>query len=161
MITVRRLTADDWRQWRELRLEALGEAPAAFGATLADWQGAGDTEQRWRQRLTSVALNVIADVNGRPSGMVSGHWNQADVELISLWVAPFVRGKGVGDRLVIAVVEWAQAQGASRLTLSVKAGNAPAMGLYHRHDFIEAGPSPESEPGSPELLFVRWLSRGA
>ncbi len=157
MITVQRLTPDDWWAWRHLRLEALREAPEAFGATLADWQGAGDTEQRWRHRLTTVPLNLIADVNGRPAGMAAGTWNQADAELISMWVAPFARGQGVGDRLVDAVVEWAQSQGASRIILHVKTDNAPAIRLYRRHDFTDAGPSPESGTGSPERLFVRFL----
>jgi hypothetical protein len=50
------VTSDGWRMWRELRLDALAEAPGAFGATLAEWSGAGDTEQRWRARIESVAL---------------------------------------------------------------------------------------------------------
>ena len=60
MIALRTLTADDWQLWRELRLEALREAPYAYGSTLAQWQGAGDTEQRWRYRLDSVQFNVVA-----------------------------------------------------------------------------------------------------
>ncbi|WP_433718687.1 hypothetical protein ACQP2Y_30745 [Actinoplanes sp. CA-051413] len=39
--------------WRELRLEALREAGYAFGSQLADWQGDGDREERWRARLAA------------------------------------------------------------------------------------------------------------
>ncbi|MGW4487749.1 hypothetical protein ACWEOE_28355 [Amycolatopsis sp. NPDC004368] len=46
MTDIRVLTADDWREWRALRSRALTEAPEAFGASLADWQGDGDTEAR-------------------------------------------------------------------------------------------------------------------
>lgn len=46
------LTPDDWPIWRELRLAALAEAPQAFGSRLADWQGEGDREERWRDRLS-------------------------------------------------------------------------------------------------------------
>lgn len=49
------VSPDSWRMWRELRLAALAEAPNAFGSTLAEWSGAGDTEQRWRARLEDVA----------------------------------------------------------------------------------------------------------
>ncbi|MFJ1458216.1 GNAT family N-acetyltransferase [Nocardia sp. N2S4-5] len=42
MIEMRVLTADNWMLWRELRLQALAEAPQAFGSRLADWQGDGD-----------------------------------------------------------------------------------------------------------------------
>lgn len=51
------VTPDGWRLWRELRLAALAEAPAAFGPTLEEWSGAADTEQRWRAHLEDVALN--------------------------------------------------------------------------------------------------------
>ena len=50
---------DDWRMWRALRLAALTDAPGAFGSTLAEWSGTGDTEQRWRARLGDVALNLV------------------------------------------------------------------------------------------------------
>jgi len=66
VIDVRTVGVEDWRLWRDLRLEALREAPYAFGSTLAEWQGEGDTEVRWRARLSTVRLNVVAYLNGRP-----------------------------------------------------------------------------------------------
>lgn len=158
MIELKRISPDDWPQWRRLRLEALREAPHAFGSTLADWQGEGDTEPRWRNRLMSVELNVIAYVGGIPAGMASGHRQQDGVELISMWVAPFARGTGVGDRLVGVVVDWALREGARQVLLSVKADNRPALRLYGRHGFMDAGPSPESDPGAtPERRMIRSL----
>jgi len=72
VIRTRQVVADDWRAWRGLRLSALGESPEAFSSTLAEWQGDGDSEQRWRTRLASVAFNVIADRDRTAVGMVSG-----------------------------------------------------------------------------------------
>ena len=72
MLEVRLLGPDDWAAWRELRLAALAEAPDAFGARLTDWQGERDREQRWRDRLTGRAHNVIAALDGRSAGMASG-----------------------------------------------------------------------------------------
>jgi hypothetical protein len=66
MISARALTSEEWRTWRELRLAALRDAPEAFDATLADWQGAGDTELRWRLRLEAVSANVVADLDNGP-----------------------------------------------------------------------------------------------
>lgn len=54
MLQLRVLAPEDWRLWRGLRLEALREAPYAFGSKLADWQGDGDTQERWRDRLATV-----------------------------------------------------------------------------------------------------------
>ncbi len=157
MIHLRVLTPNEWQLWRELRLAALEESPTAFGSILADWQGAGDREERWRQRLTDVAFNSAAYVDGKPAGMVSGGWCDHDVELLSLWVAPFARGRGVGDQLVESVMAWAREQQAPRVILSVRDHNASAIHLYSRHGFEAIGPSPESEPGSPETLFMRRI----
>ena len=146
MIEVLVLTPDDWQLWRELRLAALTEAPAVFCSTLAEWGGAGDTEQRWRARLAEVALNLVLTVDGEPLGMVSATapGPAGDVELISLWVAPAGRGRGLGDEAIRQVVDWAHDQHPGHaLVLSVKNDNQPARALYRRHAFVDAGPSPD------------------
>jgi ribosomal protein S18 acetylase RimI-like enzyme len=160
VIVVRVLAVDDWAEWRVLRLAALSDAPQAFGSKLADWQGEGDSEQRWRGRLDGVSLNLLADLEGRPSGMVSGMLPDHDgtVELISMWVAPFARGRGVGDALVGAVVRWAKERGASRIALRVAEGNHHAMALYRRHGFADKGPV---ENSAKDRLVDREMIREA
>ena len=141
MIALQRTTANDWRAWRELRLQALREAPYAYGSTLAQWQGDGDTEERWRHRLDTVPLNVIAYLDDRPAGIISGTDPDDDgsAELISMWVAPFARGRGVGDALVQCVVQWARDLRLRRITLDVTVSNEHAVALYARHGFVDAG----------------------
>jgi ribosomal protein S18 acetylase RimI-like enzyme len=122
-------------------LEALGEAPYAFSSTLADWQGEGDTEARWRGRLSTVPANIVADLNGMSAGMVSATApdHEGAVELISMWVAPFARGHGIGDALIGAVIEWAQRQRVARIALAIVESNASAVILYRRHGFVDVG----------------------
>lgn len=143
MIELRELSADDWPLWRELRLAALAEAPYAFGSRLADWQGDGDREERWRERLAIPdSYNVIAVRDGRPVGMVSGvPGDDAEgiPELISMWVSPVARGLRVGDLLVEAVARWARRRGARVLRLAVMPDNAAAIGLYTRAGFRHNG----------------------
>lgn len=138
MIRISVISADDWRLFRELRLEALREAPYAYGSTLAQWQGDGDTEERWRLRLTDVPFNVIAYLHDAAAGLVSGTAPTADgvVELISLWTAPFARGCGVGDALIEAVAGWARTQSAGAVVLAVVPSNEHAIALYRRHGFL-------------------------
>jgi ribosomal protein S18 acetylase RimI-like enzyme len=140
-IDLLKIGADDWPLWRKLRLEALAEAPYAFSATLAYWQGEGDTEARWRGRLSDVPLNIVAEWQKTAAGMASGTAPDPDgsVELISMWVAPFARGQGVGDALVDAVIAWAREQQATRVVLAVFAQNERALALYRRRGFIDAG----------------------
>ena len=143
VIELRVLTPDDWPAWRDLRLAALAEAPYAFGSRLADWQGDRDREQRWRDRLgVPGSYNVIALFDGQPAGMASGipaEDSAGAAELISMWVSPAARGRGVADRLVRAVEDWAGQAGAGVLTLAVTEGNASAIALYRRCGFAETG----------------------
>ena len=142
VIEIRVLTPDDWTTWRELRLAALAEAPQAFGARLADWQGDGDLEERWRGRLSIPGShNVVAVLDGKAVGMASGvpTSQSGSVELISMWVAPEARGRGVGDALMQEIERWARAEDARTLRLSVADDNAGATALYERHGFRRTG----------------------
>jgi len=122
--------------WRKLRLAALGEAPDAFSSKLTDWQGEGDTEARWRTRLSAVAFNIVSYLDGTAAGMVSATAPEdGTIELISMWVAPFARGRSVGDALLAAVKAWAAQRGAARIGLAVFQTNAHAIAFYRRHGF--------------------------
>ncbi|MGZ3522226.1 MAG: GNAT family N-acetyltransferase [Vulcanimicrobiaceae bacterium] len=161
MITLSVLSVDDWRLWRELRLEALREAPYAFGSTLSEWQGLGDLERRWRERLTSAPLNIIACFDGIPAGMVSaiGPDDHNSVELISMWVAPFARGRSVSDALIEAVILWSNEQDASRVVLEVREENKHAIALYTRKGFVDSGEAMDVPEDAPrERLMVCPLS---
>jgi ribosomal protein S18 acetylase RimI-like enzyme len=141
-----RLTVADWTVWRDVRLRALSDAPDAFSSTLADWQGDNDVESRWKNRLESVPFNVIAVAAGRFAGQASGTQlnREGYVELISMWVAPEIRGSGVGHSLVDAVVRWAASQAAGGVALSVKRSNTAAIALYESCGFASAPPNPDT-----------------
>lgn len=163
MIELKVLTPDDWPLWRELRLAALADAPHAFGSRLADWQGEGDREERWRDRLSLPgSYNLVVFVDGRPCGMASGVPGELPdtAKLISMWVAGEARGRGVADRLMRAVEEWAVGTaGAASLHLAVAEGNAPATALYTRNGFADAGVSGEVMPdGRPERVMAKRLT---
>jgi ribosomal protein S18 acetylase RimI-like enzyme len=162
VVEVRVLRPDDWAMWRELRLAALADAPGAFGSRLSDWQGDGDREQRWRARLDIPgSFNVVAVLAGQPAGMASGV-PAADgaAELISMWVRPAARGRGVGDRLVGAVEQWAQQARAGVLRLAVIPGNPAALALYQRNGFTLTGELGDLMPDGVrrELIMTKTIS---
>jgi ribosomal protein S18 acetylase RimI-like enzyme len=149
MVELRVLTPDDWQIWRELRLAALAEAPYAFASQLKDWQGDGDRSERWRARLeVPGSHNVVALLDGRPVGMVSGMptGEPGVAELISMWVDPVARGRGAGDRLLQAVERWARQLPADQLRLAVMEGNEAAAALYRRHGFEDTGAAGDLMP---------------
>lgn len=151
-----RLTEDEWALWRDVRLRALADAPDAFGATLADWQGDGDVEERWRVRLVDVPLNVVASVDGSAVGQVSGTApdERGRCELVSMWVDVSVRGTGVGEALVDEVIAWAGSVGGVAVVLSVRESNTRAVELYARAGFV---PIDEPAEGRCDLRMQRDL----
>lgn len=138
-ITVRELGPDDWATWRDLRLAALTEAPHAFHSRVEDWLGAG--EGVWRARLAEPGRYLVAEIGGRACGQAVAVPPDPDgtVDLLSLWVSPPARGRGVADALVTAVVGRAEAWSADRVALHVVVGNEPAASLYRRHGFADRG----------------------
>lgn len=153
MITLDVVDPDGWERWREMRLNALAEAPEAFCSSLSDWEH--QSELAWRGRLTTVPVNIIATLEGEDAGMVSAAMSDNDVELIGMWVAPFARGRGVGDELVSAVIDWSRSQQPTRLILRVLRGNDRAATLYRRHGF-EFQSTGDTEP---ERLMVNVESK--
>lgn len=92
-------------------------------------------------------------IDDQPVGMASGvpASNDSDAELISMWVAPTARGRGVGDILVQQVERWARNTGARILRLDVSDGNRAASDLYQRNGFDYTG-----EQGDLMADGVRW-----
>jgi ribosomal protein S18 acetylase RimI-like enzyme len=159
---LRVLTPDDWADWRTLRLIALADAPHAFGGKLADWQGEGDREDRWRGRLSLPGShNLMVFLDGKPVGMASGAPGESEgvAELLSMYVDRSARGLGVGDLLIREVERWARESGATVLELAVAEGNDPAIALYHRHGFTDDGRGVQQMPdGRPELVLSKSLT---
>jgi GNAT superfamily N-acetyltransferase len=141
-IEIRRLVPDDWHAFRTMRLAMLAGAPDAFGTTFAE--ATAWAEARWRARLADVA-QCMAWMDGAPAGTVG----LADDELISMWVEPRARGRGVGDALVAAVIATATGR---QVRLWVTVGNEPAIRLYTRHRFAPTGEVRPVHPRDPARL---------
>lgn len=134
---ITQLGPSDWETFRAVRLASLSESPAAFGSAFDDWVNA--PAERWRDRLTQVPLTVVAHEGESVAGVVSGQpVGERWVELISMWVAPPARGRGVARQLIDTVARWAADQ--DRTTyLMVRSDNTLARRAYERAGFIDKG----------------------
>ena len=144
-VTIRRTTADDWQQVRDLRLEMLEDTPLAYGETLATGLTHGEAEWRSRgargQAPHSVLLAAVDDETGEWVGTMGGYLDApGSPMLVGVYVRPSRRGKeaGVADALLDTVVEWARTEG-SALTLHVHEDNARAVAYYRRRGFEPTG----------------------
>ena len=76
-----------------------------------------------------------------------------------MFVRPRARGRGVGEALIAAVLDWARARNATSVHLWVTEINKPARLLYERCGFSPTGerqPLP-SNPALDEVAMTRSL----
>jgi len=159
MVLVRETVMDDWQALRDIRLEALRDAPTAFGSTYE--REALRDAAHWRGRIArgGTFLAYIPEVS-EPAGLIGGYQEDpVTVELVSMYVRPRARGRGVGEALVATVVNWAGQRSASSVHLWVTETNSHARALYERCGFTPTGerqPLP-SDPGIGEVAMARPL----
>lgn len=152
------LEEGEWERLRAVRLASLLDAPEAFGSKHEDV--VHRVEPAWREQLRRITTFVAVDAD-RDVGMVCGieHADLMDAAyLVSMWVHPGARRRGVGGALIERVVEWTAGSGRTRLFLDVRTYNAPAQRVYRARGFVLTGE--RSEVGAfTELQFVReWVS---
>jgi ribosomal protein S18 acetylase RimI-like enzyme len=126
------------------RLQALQDAPTAFGSTYAEESQL--FEMDWLQR--AVALNQGGSVgylmldDGLPCGMARGYLDEMDPQrahVASMWVAAAYRRIGLGMRLLLSVETWATECGARELLLTVTNTNNEAICFYTQNGFSMTG----------------------
>ncbi|MFJ8624599.1 GNAT family N-acetyltransferase [Kitasatospora sp. NPDC093550] len=145
---VRRITAEEWRELRELTLEALRDSPGAFNLSYAGT--AARSEDDWRQQTAAEATaGSHATFTARGE---DGAWvGLAGVEPVpgvpdtvcvrSVYVAPAHRGAaGPAAELVRATIRHARDHTDARwLTLGVNESNGRALAFYRRLGFEDTG----------------------
>jgi ribosomal protein S18 acetylase RimI-like enzyme len=158
---VRRASHGDEPVLRALRLEALTDAPEAFGSTYA--RELARTTADW-QRWLAPGVTLILEEAGIPRGLVSGAPDRDDpaiVHLLAMWVHPLLRGTGAADALVATLLTWAIDRGAHRVQLMVTSSNQRAQRFYARHGFLPTGHQVTRErDGAIELRMERPLVAG-
>ena len=110
----------------------------------------------WRQQLQWITTFVAVDAQ-HDVGIVRGieHADLPDAAyLVSMWVHPSARRRGVGAALIERVVEWTVSSWRTRLFLDVRTYNEGAQRLYRARGFVPTGERAQVEAFT-ELQFVR------
>ncbi len=168
---VRRFRTDEWRQFREIRLEALKDTPIGFGEWYAD--ALEKPDEVWQERAQraaeapDTALFAAFDENGKAVGM-AGAFTKAESSLTDgkelviygVYVSPEHRGPkhAVASLLFDAVIRWArEAGGADVVTLSVHERNDRAHAFYRRYGFVDTGEiTPYNLDETASLVWMRY-----
>ena len=104
----------------------------------------------WSPAMLEEELNgpdrwYVAAVEQHPAGTATvvgyaGLWfDGQDAQVMTIGVATAHQGRGVGGRLLSALVDRARALGAESMLLEVRVDNEPALALYRRFGFVRLG----------------------
>jgi ribosomal protein S18 acetylase RimI-like enzyme len=137
-IEIVRLHPDEWKAYKALRLESLQNAPQAFGSTYDT--NLARSETFWRGRLVEAQIGergwlLFARINGQLVGIVGAYrTDEAEVvEVISTYITPAYRGRGVAHTLMDVLLKTLTQTGQfKRATLGVNQQQAAAVRLYER-----------------------------
>ena len=135
-VTIEALTPDDWEAVRAIYEEGIATGDATFETQAPDWE-AWDRGRRADCRLVArsegevVGWAALSPVSARP--VYSG------VAEVSLYVAAFARGRGVGTALLRALIEASERAGIWTLQGAIFPENAASLALVRRCGFREVG----------------------
>lgn len=104
-----------------------------------------------------LSLWLAAVERGQVLGYVGAQSVLDEADMMNLAVRPAQRKKGIGRRLVLALIEQLKGRGVRALTLEVRAGNSAAIGVYESLGFIEVGRRPRyyTKPAEDALLLKK------
>ncbi len=155
MSQLRAITEADWRELRNLRLQALADTPHAFAETL--FHAVEQDEDHWRARAAwneqPGHCGFAAVTDGRWVGMMRMQLDEdGSAVLLSVFVAPHLRWRphGVADLLLDPIEAAARNVGAVGMRLSVHEDNLPAQRFYQRRGYAFTGVRRPYEPNPSE-----------
>lgn len=95
-----------------------------------------------------------------PVGYSIWHMAGDQAELYRIGTDPDKRGKGYANTLMETGLAWAKEQNAESVFLEVRAGNAPAISLYEKHDFENLGIRKKyyTDPVEDAVIMVRKVT---
>ncbi|WP_020524462.1 GNAT family N-acetyltransferase [Catelliglobosispora koreensis] len=165
--SVRRLKPGEWRDYRNLRLEALEAEPLAFVEQYA--KSVLEPDEFWQSRVlkgaTDPAFATFVAIHdgqmiGKASGFVDNEMTEPTVHLVGVYVQPAFRGAGIGVSagVVTAVMRWARdAIEASQVRLYVTEVNGRAEAFYARLGFTRTG-NTMPYPHDPSITEFEMLN---
>jgi GNAT superfamily N-acetyltransferase len=149
-IEIRVLTSHDAHAFWHLRLDGLEHEPAAFGASVEEHRATSPAEAAARIEPNDDGFVLGAFVGDALRGLVGlarerGAKRRHKAIVWGVYVAPELRGRGVGRSLLEAVIARARRMpGLERILLAANAADPKATSLYQRVGFVPFGREPHA-----------------
>jgi ribosomal protein S18 acetylase RimI-like enzyme len=145
-INIRRFAADEAAIWRTIRIEALANAPLAFSQSLEDAEK--QTIDDYRKTVSGPFPPFAAFDGATAIGMVGfyilgGPKVSHRGVLWGMYVSPTHRGRGIGRKLIVSVIDHARGR-VEQIHLHVVTTNIAAYDLYRSMGFVDYGVEPRA-----------------
>lgn len=119
----------------------------------------------WSEKSIATELEnplsywLVAEDNGYIAGYVGSQAVLDAADMMNLAVSPDYRRQGIGEALVMGLVDHLQRQNVIALLLEVRVSNAPAIALYHKFGFEQVGRRPRyyHNPREDALILRKEL----
>lgn len=134
-VNYRKVTPDDWRQFKEIRLKGYQTDPQAFGGAVVK-DATGD-ESFLHERLSredrfffvAEEDNIFVSIAGAKK-VENGDWH-----LIAVYTIPEFRGKGISKKVCELVIEEIKLMGIEHMCLEVNIDQKNAVEQYKNMGF--------------------------
>ena len=119
----------------------------------------------WSERSIASELQneyslwLVEERDGVAVAYVGSQSCPPEADVMNVAVAPAFRRQGIGEGLMVALMDTLRDKGMESLTLEVRASNSSAIALYDRLGFTEVGRRPNyyTDPGEDALIMRKEL----
>ena len=121
----------------------------------------------WLAPMVQRGTALVVHVSGEPQDVVgfavAGPWHSYEgytrtVE-DSIYLSPSAQGKGLGARLLAALIEASRRAGDRTMIALIEAGNATSVHLHERYGFTTVGTVPQAGEKHGQILDLTLMSR--
>jgi L-amino acid N-acyltransferase YncA len=135
-VVIEPMTERDWPQVRAIYEEGIEFGDATFETSPPDWVAWNSTHLRVCRLVARSGAEVVGWAALSP---VSSREVYAGVTEASLYISERARGRGVGSKLMAALIEASEHAGIWTLYSSTFPENAASLALQQRHGFRVIG----------------------
>lgn len=155
----KKITSEEWKKFRELRLKGLKTDPQAFG-------GAFETESQldeasWRNRLSDPDRRFYAAEDDSVFVAVAGskRIDNGNWMIVAVYTLPEFRGRDLSQQLISSVIEEAKSSDANKVSLMVNVGQEKAVGLYKKMGFEIIRTEKDQKMGDGKLYDEYYMEK--
>lgn len=135
-IIIEPMTSEAWTDVAHIYEAGIATRNATFQTVVPDWDSWDKTHRK--------DCRIIAKIETKTAGWaalsnVSDRCVYSGVAEVSIYVDPGCRGRGVGDKLMNALIKESECNGIWTLQAGVFPENIASIKLHHKHGFKTVG----------------------